>query len=648
MSCTMLKRTTISLAIGSLAAALSSCGGGSGGSDSPPATMTGLACDLASIRTEFKPDASTTVVSVKTVAKGEKITAVDSGTPITMANDVCLVKLLVGPGNTSEPVTAPSYSAGIGMEIWLPAKSVWNERIRNYGGGGWVGGGHRHADKIGSKVPALVNANMGYAGSTHDAGQPLYQDGSFILKADGTINQALNQDFWVRAMYEQAVKTKALVKAYYGKEPKYAYYDGHSQGGRQGMKVAQNYPELYDGYMIAAPAINIPRMSVTNIYPQLVMKTDLGFDASTPTSPGKSKTPAALFADKLSAVNKLAVKSCDMEGLGFLIDPFKCDYNPAKKAEALCSGVAGDGVIGNNTNVDVCINLAEANAINKIWYGATTDGSYDPNQTIDSRMGKSLGAQQLWWNLPIGSLFGGITSPSGTEFLALVNQDAAYASSMAGSYTSAAKSFVNASTSVRDKWKSMSYATMIDSLNKGLSLESFLGNPGTDKADLSRLRDLRRKIILHGGMADNAIAAAGWINYYTRVTKEMGGDSEVQKFFRFYLVPAMAHSSTGAATSNAAPYAPYPNNKTVPLPLLPGAANQTPNEDQDQMFTSLKNWVEKGVVPEDIVIASSDKPSAIPSVFIRKRLRGRGLDTTPNWRLVIPASSEINFIGKRT
>jgi hypothetical protein len=56
----------------------------------------------------------------------------------------------------------------------------------------------------------------------------------------------------------RAVKTRQLVSLYYGKAPKFTYYDGHSQGGRQGYKIVQEYPELYDGYMIAAPALSIP------------------------------------------------------------------------------------------------------------------------------------------------------------------------------------------------------------------------------------------------------------------------------------------------------------------------------------------------------------------------------------------------------
>ena len=200
--------------------------------------------------------------------------------PIVAATDLCLVKLLVGPGATAEKdKTAKSWSEGIGIEVWLPAPANWNERIRNYGGGGWVGGGHRYADQIGSKMPAIVNANLGYASGTTDAGQPWYQDGSFAFLSNGKVNAESLKDFSVRAMVEQAVKTKALVSLYYGKAPKYTYYDGHSQGGRQGMKIMQEYPELYDGYMIAQPAPNIAKFGTSALYPQIVMKTELGYTA---------------------------------------------------------------------------------------------------------------------------------------------------------------------------------------------------------------------------------------------------------------------------------------------------------------------------------------------------------------------------------
>ena len=136
-----------------------------------------------------QPDADTTVVAVRQVKKGEELKAPDVPPPITAAADLCLVKLLVGPGATAEKdKNARSYSEGIGIEVWLPTHANWNERIRNYGGGGWVGGGHRYADKIGSKVPAIVNANMGYASGTTDAGQPWYQDGSFAFLSNGKVN----------------------------------------------------------------------------------------------------------------------------------------------------------------------------------------------------------------------------------------------------------------------------------------------------------------------------------------------------------------------------------------------------------------------------------------------------------------------------
>lgn len=46
---------------------------------------------------------------------------------------------------------------------------------------------------------------------------------------------------------------------------------------------------------------------------------------------------------------------------------------------------------------------------------------------------------------------------------------------------------------------------------------------------LPKLRDLNRKILMHGGLADNSIPTAGWINDYTRVSAAMGGAAAGQK-----------------------------------------------------------------------------------------------------------------------
>jgi feruloyl esterase len=68
----------------------------------------------------------------------------------------------------------------------------------------------------------------------------------------------------------------------------------------------------------------------------------------------------------------------------------------------------------------------------------------------------------------------------------------------------------------------------------------------------------------------------------------------------------VAHSSQGRA------YTVSGNNNSVPIPKLPGANNQTPTPDQDQMFTALLNWVEKGVAPDQIVITSRDNTVSYP------------------------------------
>ena len=581
-----------------------------GSGDVTPALAQSLACDDG-IKTAFRPDADTSVVAVRLVKKGEELAAGDvPKPPIIAAADLCLVKLLVGPGVTAEKdKTARSYSEGIGIEVWLPTPANWNQRIRNYGGGGWVGGGHRYPDKIGSKVPAIVNANMGYASATTDAGQPWYQDGSFAFLSDGKVNAEALRDFSVRAMVEQAVKTKALVSLYYGKAPQFTYYDGHSQGGRQGMKIAQEYPDLYDGYMIGQPALSIAKFGTSSLYPQIVMKTELGYTAA-------NKAEAAAFAAKVAAAGKRAVAACDKAGLGFLLDPFACDYDPARDAAALCAGEAGNGVTGSNPDAATCMSAKEAVALDKIWFGATPDGSFDAAQNPDSRSGKSLGAKQIWWTFTKGTAIGGQITSAGADAIALALQDVRYA---ADASATSAVAITNGSTKERNKWLELDYAGLAAAINKGVALQPELfSDLITDKADLTKLRDLGRKVIVYSGLVDDAIPPAGNVNYHERVAAAMGGQAEVQKFMRMYLLPGSAHSSQGRA------YAANGQNDSVPLPKLPGNANQTPTREQDQFFTALVDWVEKGAAPGEIMLTSRDNRVSYPACVYPLRTTWNG------------------------
>jgi feruloyl esterase len=568
-----------------------------------------LSCD-ASLASAFKPDPLTHVVSVRAYQRGDKLFVSDSGVPVTLAADLCLVKLKVGPGQPG-PLEARSTSEGIGIEVWLPTHANWNERIRNYGGGGYVGGNHIDAQSdgsslqkaLGSKFPAPVIAGMGYATATTDAGQRWSQNGSFMFLPDGKLNETLLKDFSYRSLYEQATKSKALVAQYYGKAPKFSYFDGHSTGGRQGWKVAQEWPELYDGYLIAAPAISSSKFSLNAFYPQVVMKAELGFTAADPSFASSN------FRQKMAEANRKAVEACDKEKLGFLLDPFSCNYNPARDASALCRGVQGDGVVGSNDNDKLCVNATEARAINKIWYGFTRDGSFDADQSAQDRSGLALGPRQLWWTYPRGADWGSlVSSVSNTERIAQFLQDVRYAASK---QVNPSVDIQNASTPERDKWREVDFNLLAYAYDQGQSLKNVLGHIDSDVADLQKLRALGRKVVTYTGLAEDAIPPATSVRHFQQVAQSMGGIPEVQKFLRLYLVPGKAHSSQGRAYTVGSATNPA-NNNQVPLPKLPGVANQNPQPDQDQMFTALQDWVEKGVAPQAITLTSRDNSVSYP------------------------------------
>ena len=134
------------LAVMGLASLMAGCGGES---SAPTDTQTALSCDNSMVE-KFKPDANTSVVLVKEYKSGEALAlsaTPSSPAPAVAAADVCLVKLLVGPGNPGV-AGAPSTSSGIGIEVWLPKPTAWNKVIRAMGSGGWAGGDHTEKQKL--------------------------------------------------------------------------------------------------------------------------------------------------------------------------------------------------------------------------------------------------------------------------------------------------------------------------------------------------------------------------------------------------------------------------------------------------------------------------------------------------------------------
>jgi hypothetical protein len=552
-----------------------------------------LTCD-GSLKIGFRPDGDTTVTLVKSFRKGDDLNL--DGTPSgkLAVNDLCMVKLNVGPGNPGPP-DAPSTSRGIGIEIWLPSPANWNGRLHLLGGGGFAGDpqvssltklgragamtqAYEFAGKEGSVVAFTDTGHVGL-------GLPIAGEGAFAMLPDGGINKTLWKDFASRGIHEMAVKARAMAEAYYGADPKYSYFEGCSSGGRQGHMEAQEYPNDFDGILVGDAAIEWTHFTIAGIYPQLVMQRDLG--------------GALLTSGQLDLVSSAAVSACDADlngqHAGYIGDPASCRYDPTKDPRVLCKADGGSNVTA------ACVSLKQATAINKMWFGATVDGSVPDPSTANGYTDKLL-PKQLWFGLPRGTelatmSFFGIPALAGsvngapntfhTDQIALSLQRSSLA----------APGFHNATGNGADGWKDLSYRDLDRAQRQGVVLQSDFGDIDTNNPDLSRFRDRNGKMLYFYGMADQLIPIQGSTKYYSAAAHRMGGFSALQKFYRYYQVPGMGHCYGRGSVNGIAGLSP-PADPPLPAP--------------NQLFAALVDWVEKGRQPEGLVLRNSKGSMARP------------------------------------
>jgi hypothetical protein len=436
----------------------------------------------------------------------------------------CLVKVLVPKS----------------IHIWvgLPMNGAWNGRWESVGGGVYMGA-----------VTAPVAAvQAGYAAAATDTGHtggrpglPIpFLDGSFGMLEPGEPNTALQRDFAYRSEHLMAVVGKQLVRAFYGTPPKYSYWNGCSTGGRQGLRMAQDYPNDYDGILAGAPAIHWDRFQAAMLwYPMVALRVNGG-----PVGGGNPRVLAAKY--RLATAS--AIAACDaLDGVkdGVLTDPRRCDYLASRDptiTRASCT--ASD---------PHCLTVTEAAVIDSSWQGpiACPNGARDcAVPEVASRDLKGNGPMRLWYGQQRGA---DLTALGGVAPFPVAIEQARYWVYFDPNWD----------------WHQLNYDNFLAFFRDTVARVGPM--MASDNPDLRRFERHGGKLVLWHGWADQLINPQGTIDYYDRVVKRMGGLARTQQFARLFMAPGVGHCTGGNG--------PQPQD----------------------IFQAVVDWVERGTVPETIL-----------------------------------------------
>jgi hypothetical protein len=272
------------------------------------------------------------------------------GTPVP-AVEFCEVEITVTHGVEGNEGLPPDETH---IWVWLPTR--WNRRFQAIGGGG---------TRATTGAPSMVRALQdGYAVGVGDAGVSVTNPYSFMLLTnqggDEVFNWQLFENWSYRSVHETSVLSEAAIAAYYRRPARYSYWNGCSNGGRQGLEMAQRFPDDFDGIVSAAPALYaVARLNLTMSWPAYRQHDAFG---------------GFIPACKRAAMTAAIIAACDdLDGLvdGLVSNPDACDVRPA--LQALVGTPTGCGVI-TQEEVDVVIEFFDGprNADGDVlWYGHT-------------------------------------------------------------------------------------------------------------------------------------------------------------------------------------------------------------------------------------------------------------------------------------
>ena len=361
----------------------------------------------------------------------------------------------------------PSSDSDIKMELWLPVATSWNGKLRGTGNGG-LGGG------AGVNAGALANGvRLGYATAGNNTGHE--GDSRYALDHPEKI-----KDFGFRSAHEMTVASKALIKAFYDKDPTYSVMAEGGGGTIAALSSAQRYPEDYDVIAVTGMSSYLTR----HTFGQMWFWQATHKDAA-----------SYIPQEKYAVLHGAALSACDaLDGLkdGIIGDVQRCRFDPVVTQ---CKGADGPG----------CLTARQVEAARKIYAGATNPRT---KKEIYSPM---YPGSELGW----GQLAGG-DAPLGIPlefFKYYVFKDPNW------DYKTRPVDF--------DKDVPLADKPEIQPVNAvDPDLRKFFARGGT--------------LLLVDGWSDTAVPPKVATNYYQNVLAKTGVNT-VKESMRFFMVPAMGH-----------------------------------------------------------------------------------------------------------
>ena len=552
-------------------------------------TITASDCTAAKVGTAVEPSAI-----------GERVRAVTLAEPswVAAANNVpahCRVNGTIAPVDTS-PTARP-----INFSVVLPAS--WNRRAAQLGGGGMNGViPNLTGDAQGTPLLAGGLATYG-SDSGHQisfgrrGGPPAPGAGSppapAAPPAATSDDWTLNEEAIANLGYMQMKKTHdaamVIMERVYGGRPRFNYYIGTSQGGREALTVAQRYPADYDGISANVPIVGF---STLMLAPELIrIKEEPAANWVTPA--------------KVNAIRGEFMRQCDaLDGLadGIMNNYMACraifdvsqgapnrkpwaakrcpnnvDPNPADTSAAAC---LTDGQIAT-----LELTYSHYRFATPLAYGTTSFGMWVPN--ID----------------PSGS---GLILP--TRFK---GQEGAAADAPMHSHLGVLGVTGFLMKNLAANPLDYSEGAAFNKRRQELSAVLDSTNP-----DLSAFAKRGGRMMVTIGTNDTLASPGAQLDYYQAVIEKMGR-ANVDKFARLFVMPQTGHGLSG---SN---YGTTGDGRTVPTAPIPNRFNQV---------SLLFDWVENGKAPGmSVTVTAGDKSLPLCSYPTYPRFKSGAAETAASY-----------------